>query len=210
MTLTAQADRMLTAPAGAKPIELGVDISITSSTDKTEILVGDVTKVPNPNSGRDMLAMAPLAVPVPMKEYTTFTATRSLSMPKGWIVPKNNVPRLAAAIDRLRWHGVKIQEMTDDAQLAVERFSITNVTRQQRAFQGHNEARATGAYDNAQLSVQAGSLFIPANQPLGRLAFYLIEPESDDGLVAWNLIDEAPAQTYPIYRVTGSAPLRLK
>src|SRR6187401_3512527 len=67
MTLTAQADRAFTA-LSSKPVELGVDFSIASSVDKVEILVGDVTKVPNPRSGRDMLAMAPSALPVPMKE----------------------------------------------------------------------------------------------------------------------------------------------
>lgn len=212
LTLTAQADRALTAPITAKPVELGLDISISSSGDKVDILVGDVTKVPNPNSGRDMNAMAPLAVPVSMREYTTFAATRTLAMPRGWVIPRNNMPKLAAAIDRLRWHGVKIQEFTADAQLAVERFSISDLTTQPRAFQGRNEASVKGSYDRAQLSVQAGSLFIPARQPLGRLAFYLLEPESGDGLLTWNVIQDGigSGQTYPIYRVTGSAVLRVK
>jgi hypothetical protein len=40
---------------------------------------------------------------------------------------------------------------------------------------------------------------------LARLAFYLLEAESDDGLVTWNLIEAglAPGATYPIYRVVG-------
>ena len=28
------------------------------------------------------------------------------------------------------------------------------------------------------------------NQPLARLAFYLLEPASDDGVVAWNFLDD--------------------
>ena len=55
-------------------------------------------------------------------------------------------------------------------------------------------------------------LVLWGDQPLARLAFYLIEPESDDGLVTWNVIDEglAVGQTYPIYRVTNTTALRLK
>ena len=36
---------------------------------------------------------------------------------------------------------------------------------------------------------------------------YLLEPESDDGLVTWNLIEAelAPGATYPVYRVLGGA-----
>ncbi len=147
-----------------------------------------------------------MAVPVSMKDYGVFAATRSLAMPQGWVIPKNSADstRLAAALDRLRTHGVKIQEFGSDQQLAVERFTIAEITKAPRQFQGHQEARLKGTYAKAQLTVGAGSLFIPANQPLARLAFYLLEPESDDGLVTWNVIDEglAVGQTYPIYRVT--------
>ena len=39
-------------------------------------------------------------------------------------------------------------------------------------------------------------------QPLARLAFYLLEPASDDGLVNWNFLDDQlkDAKTYPILR----------
>jgi hypothetical protein len=214
MSLTSQADRMFTGPASSKPVELGVDFSITSPGDKVEILVSDVTKLPNPRSGREMSVMGLSSVPVAMKEYVTFTATRSQSLPKGWLIPKTlaGTPRLAAALDRLRWHGIKIQEFANDQQLAVERFSIAEITKAPRPFQGHQEARLKGEFARAQLTVDAGSLFIPANQPLARLASYLIEPESDDGLVTWNFIDEglAVGQTYPIYRVVDSRAVVVK
>jgi len=222
MTLTAQADRQFTAPPNSpstslragKPVELGVEFEIRALPEKVEILVGDVNKVPNPKSGREMLAMTDKAVPVMMKDYGLFAATRTLVLPKGWLIPKNtaDTARLAAALDHLRWHGIQIRELAVDTQLAVERFSITDMTKAPKPFQGHQEARLKGAFDKALLTVSAGSLFIPANQPLARLAFYLIEPESDDGLVTWNVIEEglAAGQTYPIYRVTGATPLKLK
>jgi hypothetical protein len=212
MTLTSQADRLFTAPASAKPAELGVDIQIAAADEKVEILVGDVTRQLNPKSGREMLVMAPMAVPVAMKEYGTFVVTRSQVLPRGWVIPRNNAGRLAAAIERLRWHGVRIQEIAADAQLAVERFTISDMTKAPKPFQGHQETRLKGTHERAQLTVQAGSLYIPANQPLARLAFYLLEPESDDGLVTWNYVEEgiAVGQTYPIYRVTGTPSLKLK
>jgi len=42
-------------------------------------------------------------------------------------------------------------------------------------------------------------------QPLARLAFYLLEPRSDDGLTNWNLLDEAlsGAKIYPILRAAN-------
>jgi len=39
-------------------------------------------------------------------------------------------------------------------------------------------------------------------QPLARLAFYLLEPRSDDGLVNWALMDDVlrEAKVFPIVR----------
>jgi hypothetical protein len=41
------------------------------------------------------------------------------------------------------------------------------------------------------------------NQPLARLAFYLLAPTADDGLVNWNFLDDMlkeEAKVYPILR----------
>lgn len=214
MTLTAQADRVFTAPLSSKPVELGLDIEIRALPERVEIMVGDVTKVPNLRSGREMLVMAPVAVPVLMKDYGVFAATRSLPVPKGWVIPSAlaTAPRLAAALDRLRWHGVRVQEVAADTQVPVERFTVAGMTKAPKPFQGHQEVRLKGTFDKAQFTVPEGSLFIPANQRLARLAFYLLEPESDDSLVTWNFLEEGieVGQTYPIYRVTDASRIKVR
>jgi hypothetical protein len=103
---------------------------------------------------------------------------------------------------------MQAQRVAANAEVAVERFIIDTYTRAPKPFQNRFEARLTGRYDAAKLSAQEGALFIPANQPLARLAFYLLEPESDDSLVTWNVIetDLAAGATYPVYRVIGGAP----
>lgn len=210
MTLTARADRQFTAPPTIKPVQLGVDFEIRALPGTVDIVVGDVTKVSNPRSGREMLAMTDMAVPVPMKDFGIFAPTRSLAMPRGWLIPAS--PRVSAALDRLRWHGVRVREVVAAVVVPVERFTITEFTRAEREFQGHREVRLKGSFENAQLSVAPGAFFVPANQRLARLAFYLLEPESDDGLVTWNVIEDglAAGATYPIYRATSTAGLRLK
>jgi hypothetical protein len=96
-----------------------------------------------------------------------------------------------------------VQRVTEPTEITVQRFVIETFTRAPKPFQNHYEARLTGKHESAKLSADQGSLFIPASQPLARLAFYLLEPESDDGLVTWNLIETglSPGATYPIYRV---------
>jgi hypothetical protein len=211
LTLTAQADRQLTAPTTIKPLELGVDFEIRALPELVDIVVGDVKKQLSPRSGKDMLQMTETATPVKMKDYGVFEATKQVPMPKGWLIPRPLVdsPRMSAAIDRLKWHGLVMRTIATDGPVSVERFLINEYTRAERPFQGHREARLRGTLQKAQLSVGAGSLYIPANQPLARLAFYLLEPESDDGLVAWNIIEDglAVGETYPVYRVLNSTPL---
>ena len=54
-------------------------------------------------------------------------------------------------------------------------------------------------------TIPAGTVIVPTAQPLGRLAFYLLDPRSDDGLVAWNVLDDAleGAARYPILRAAS-------
>jgi hypothetical protein len=43
---------------------------------------------------------------------------------------------------------------------------------------------------------------------MGVVAFYMLEPESDDGLVTWNYFDSelAVGGEYPVYRVMDTTP----
>lgn len=49
------------------------------------------------------------------------------------------------------------------------------------------------------------TLFVPTAQPLGNLAVYLLEPESDDGFARWGFLDDLArvGEPFPIWRVTG-------
>lgn len=213
LQLTAQADRMLTAPPTSRATQLGVDFQVRALPNLVDILVGDVTKQRNPRSGKEMLQMTGMAAPVKMKDYGVFAATSTRTLPRGWLIPKAHAEngRMAAALERLKWHGIKVETVGAESRVLVERFLIGDVVRAERAFQGHRETRLRGAVQKAQLSVAPGALYVPANQPLARLAFYLLEPESDDGFVAWNIISEglAAGETYPIYRVTSATGLQL-
>lgn len=211
--LTAQADRALTAPATSRAPQLGVAFEGRPLADPVEILVGDVTPAVNPRSGKQMRQRADTVVPVKMKDYGVFTATATRPLPRGWLLPKSPTEngKLATVIDRLRAHGIVMRTLAANTTVPIERFVISDVTRAERAFQGHRETRLRGTLQEARLSALAGAVFVPANQKLGRLAFYLLEPESDDGVVTWNFVDEglAPGETYPIYRVTSTSTMRL-
>jgi hypothetical protein len=139
-----------------------------------------------------------------MPDCTSFRGTETSRVPTIWIVPSGLEP----AIERLEAHGIRSLTLTAPVTLDVEAFAITSSTQFEREFQKHRERTLEGRWDPTRETLPAGTVVIPTAQPLGRLAFYLLDPRSDDGLVAWNVLDEAleGAGRYPILRAAGQLP----
>ena len=62
-----------------------------------------------------------------------------------------------------------------------------------------------GKWEPTEQKVLAGSIVVPMDQPLARLAFILFDPRSDDGFMAWNILDPVLGTTpapeyYPVLR----------
>jgi hypothetical protein len=87
-------------------------------------------------------------------------------------------------------------------------FMIDSTVVSQRPFQGHREMRLVGKWRKETRAIDPGSYFVDTSQPLGLLAVYLLEPQSDDGLVTWNYFDSQlrPGGLYPVLKVGGAPP----
>jgi hypothetical protein len=113
---------------------------------------------------------------------------------------------IASVVDRLEAHGVKYFKTTADKAFKGERFRIESSQVAQAEYQGTHKLRTiTGAWETTEQTIPAGSLVIPMDQPLARLAFILFDPRSDDGLMAWNILDPILGATpapefYPVFR----------
>jgi hypothetical protein len=111
-----------------------------------------------------------------------------------------------SVIDRLTAHGVKFTKTDKEMAFKGERFAIEQSSQDQNEFRGaapHKLRTLTGKWEAAQQTLPAGSLLVPMDQPLARLAFILFDPRSDDGLLTWNILDgllgDKP-QYYPVLR----------
>ena len=65
--------------------------------------------------------------------------------------------------------------------------------------------KITGEYKKEQMTFPAGTIMVRTAQPLGRLVCYLLEPESDDGLVDWNFFDRLPGNGKDFPRLQTNA-----
>jgi hypothetical protein len=113
---------------------------------------------------------------------------------------------MASVIDRLEAHGIKFVRTDKEMTVKGERFKIETNVLADREYQGTHKMRTlTGKWETTEQTVPAGSLIVPMDQPLARLAFLLFDPRSDDGFMAWNILDAAlgasPApEYYPVLR----------
>ena len=113
---------------------------------------------------------------------------------------------IASVVDRLEAHGIRYFRTAKEQAFAGERFTIASSEVAQADYQGTHRLRTiTGAWEKTEQTIPAGSLVIPLDQPLARLAFILFDPRSDDGFMAWNILDPMLGATpapefYPVLR----------
>jgi hypothetical protein len=164
-----------------------------------EILMGEVEQEVNPVSGRSMNRRLNVSKPEQMVDRLWFEPTATELVPAEFYVPAE----ATAALELLRRHGVQMRQLTA-ATPGVEEFAISgNTTGTAGAEMGtHQPRRLEGTWQASSAPVPAGAWAVPMNQPLARLAFYLLAPTSDDGLTNWNYLDEylKDGKTYPIKR----------
>ncbi len=183
---------------------MGVDFELKALDKPVEILIGEVKKVRNPRSGKDMTAMIEdKFTPASMVDFGLFTASKSAPVPRAYLF--RHEEGLATVTAKLLAHGVAVEELVEPLSTEAESFVIDSVSKAARVFQGHEEVRIKGHFQTEPASFPAGSILIRTSQPLAPLIFYLLEPESDNGFVNWNFLDAylEKGKTYPIYKLSG-------
>ncbi len=181
---------------------LGVRFEPLANSPATEILMGDVYTKTNPYSGATYFDRKDTVFTQVMPEFGAYKATEVSRVPDTYYVGNVAAPVVKAYLDT---HGIQYSEIASDQTVDVEAFSVTTSEKASSEFQSIFERTITGTYGAASVTLEAGSLIVDTNQPLARLAFYLLEPRSDDGLVNWAQMDKwvEVGMTYPVYRSTN-------
>jgi hypothetical protein len=166
-----------------------------------EILMGEVEDEKNPVSGAVMNRRKDVVKPEQMVDMLWFEPVTTETAPAAYYIPLTETK----AVDLLKAHGIQMKQMMLAGD--IEGFGITANTASQ-TFEGHTIRRLEGRWGmKLDMKPHARYWEVRMNQPLARLAFYLIEPTSDDGLVAWNYLDDrlkdmtgTTLGSYPILR----------
>ena len=198
----ANADRIKKIAAAADAIKLpGSRLPLRAELQNTgtiDVLMGEIEEMKHPVDAHVMHVRKDVKTPEKMADYSTFKGVEEERVPSFYYLS----PAVKDAIMRLTAHGIAMTTLKAPTKVSVEEFRIETSVAASTPFQNHNERTITGAWTAAEKQLAAGTLRIDLSQPRGRLAFYLIEPRADDGLLNWNLLDEAikSAKVYPIVR----------
>ncbi|MCX6253893.1 MAG: hypothetical protein NTV31_05380, partial [Bacteroidia bacterium] len=107
-----------------------------------------------------------------------------------------------------KMHGLKLEKLTNDSKIEVECFEISELKGATRLNQGHYINTINGKYLNETIDFPAGTIVVRTAQPLANVLVYLLESQSNDGMVAWNFFDRYLVPQwgmgfypYPVYKI---------
>jgi hypothetical protein len=137
-----------------------------------------------------------------------FRVSRGVPRPRAWLLEPSLVPMVAL----LRLHGIPVLPLAGPRRIAsAVSHRLTARSRAAEEFQGHRATTVSVERVRRHMDAAMGWHLVPLDHPLGDLACQLLEPEADDGAVAWNLLDPAldrllpgaPDAFLPIHAIFG-------
>ena len=160
----ADAIRGLIAACRTPPDRIAVRYALRSLDETIEIL----TRRPRSRDG------APETVRIP--HIGRFEGTCVVERPRAYIVPGSLAPFL-------RGHGLHLQPAPARATVDVARFEGAEREAGRAILEAGGVGHRQVSWTREDRALPPDALLLPTDQPLGALAVYLAEPESDDGLV---------------------------
>jgi zinc carboxypeptidase len=144
--------------------------------------------------GRDL-------VRYPATYYGRFVPTRSVRRPFAYLIPAS----WRKIADHLRLHHLQLVDLTKPQYLDAEEFVVDAreaTSSPDIADDSPAETILFGHWLATTLRLEPGDVVVPMAQPLAHVALYLLEPESDDGLVRWRFFDEVKTgEAFPVRRI---------
>jgi murein tripeptide amidase MpaA len=114
-----------------------------------------------------------------------------VTLPAAWWVPATK-PEIIAL---LRLHGIRFETIAQPRTVSVDMVRIVG-PQLRPADEGHVPLKTEGfRHALRQETFPAGSVRVPSDQPLALLAAAMLEPESTDGVLAWNFFPEILQRT---------------
>ena len=178
----------------------GVRFELSKNAESVDIVMGSTVSRTNPYSGAPYFDRTDSTFIQTMPEYGTFAATESLPLPHAYWVAASAADAIA---EQLEIHDIRYERMAATSMGTFQAFRLDSLQVAGEPFQMIREETLSGSWVPQDGVAAEGSLWIPMDQPLARLAFYLLEPQSDDGLANWGFFAGRlqAGSLYPVMRM---------
>jgi len=189
----------------AGKIQRGVHFELAAEPDPVRMLVRETTPYTDANGRKRQRPTGNLNWIENVKQSNHFVPVKSSTVPRNYIFPAE----LTNIVQKLEEHGIVVQKTGKKLKIEGEEYLISKLVQSGReGFGGHKTITLEGAFQPVKKTIPAGSYYVDMAQPLAWLIFYLMEPQSDDGLVYWNYFDdylkkagvEKKAIAYPVIK----------
>jgi dipeptidyl-peptidase-4 len=167
--------------------EKGVRFEVTPQDELIDLLVYEMVPVVDPETGEETLEPTENIISTPgVQIFNNYEATELSTFPRGYIFPGE----LTMVAEKLKEHGIAVLFLDEHVEAKGEEFIITSFNKSTDEYENHFEVTLEGFFQTTIKEFPAGIYLVDLAQPLANLAFYMLEPESDDGLVRWNYFDD--------------------
>ena len=143
--------------------------------------------------------------------YIDYYPSKSVRFPFAYLLTTND----PEVIGLLRMHGVKVEKLTGNTRIEVLRFEISELKGASRLNQGHYTNTIKGKYLSDTIDFPTGTVVVRTAQALANVAAYLLESQSNDGLMTWNFFDRylvpqwgVGYYPYPVYKVMDNIDIK--
>ncbi len=194
------ADKRLVEPT--EPAVLGFDATYGPA-ERLDVLRGSLTRKTIKGLGVRYMSGDTFTAEE-MDVFRSFVAKETLPLPaRGWIV---SAEAAKAVTPLLELHGIQFKTLDAKSTRTVTAFKIDGIVKATRLFQDHLELELEGTWLPArEIEASPGAVVVTSRQPLARLAAWLLEPQSDDSLSTWNVLEpwSIVDGEYPVWREDG-------
>jgi hypothetical protein len=143
--------------------------------------------------------------------FIDYYPARSVRFPFAYLID-NIDPEV---ITLLKMQGIKVEKLAAGLKAEAERFEISELRGSARLNQGHYTNTIKGRFVNESRDFPAGTVVVRTAQPLANLAAYLLEPQSNDGLMTWNFFDKylvpqwgGGYNSYPVIKILNPVDMK--
>ena len=189
----------------ANGIHNGVQFEMVPLEEPLNLLSYKYIPYTNDNGETEFVRSSEIVEIAGVLNYNRFEATKTAGMPQAYVFPAE----FAGIAEKLRQHGITVETLEEDIRVTGEVYRVFEVAKQSFEQNGHRNSLLRGRFDEAERLFAAGDYYVPMDNRLANLIFYLLEPESDDGLAYWNFFDELFASemfedtpaVYPVFKI---------